>query len=1225
MKFVVAFLVATLCGVCFAFSSADFNSDGFVDFGDLAILAGQWLSNEPNAVYPTDLNQDNTVDFTDFALFAAQWQFEPDITFTISGTTGVDGVIMNGLPGNTVTSSGGLYSAVVPYGWNGIVAPTKAGYNFNPPHRTYTKLITDQNAQDYTGTQVFIISGSVWMDGVTMRGLPGDPVAGSGGFYSAAVPSNWSGTVIPTRQGYTFDPTNRSYTDVTADMSGQDYMGTPTEEDTNDPNRLTFTRPSIAYDDNMVPKDINSPRTKLMCVANRPVLHYNSSRGLTGSSVDGNCVLVISGSLKTLYTTQDGTTLTKILSIDSNQPFSSDYSDGYFISSVQAVKHGVWLLCMGSNTTATSGYLYRTTDGGQSWSKVLTMDRGYMGIWGWSSWSPTRADYIAVGEYAYDKFQSDNPRRIYLSTDAGITWQMVYDPGAASGQHCHDVVFSPFSTDVLYASYGDDGTPSYATIKKITKDANGVWTGTDIRPGSQPTAILTRGNYLYFGHDGTGRDATLEKFDPLTEHFSLCGLILPRTEPTTPDTPYRSLYGPDVFGQIIYNGVHYVLGYDAYDGGTRRFTGIYVSPDSEHWTRIYTISNAKGFKYIAGYANGYIWGTFEDSYGTSRLFWIEPVSARLVESLRVERGIVNRIDSPDASSFENSTGGWLGDTRNSNLGLCTLSTEVAKSGIGSYKLVSANNGRDGGNAISSTLASLGGLPSKDDYICVSAWFYLLPTWPKEFAAKVTLNSQKNIVVADGSTKLLPGEWQRVTTWAKCNGSPHPLERILVRITNTPYDGDYTNAALYVDCVQAVYFHDMHYSRVWQIGGTPREDEYTEVSLNGFGSAFSLAFNWHPDCASAEWHGNCPIATIHGKDGSYLYIYFDPIQSDFVITNGTSEAVIQTGGNGGWEFLDQLKFAVVSNCNNVRLYIQNPLYGTAFVDTPIGCTLTSLPSSLVLSSNSDQTITGVGLFNNLKGWSAVLSDSEIDAVFNDVEPSVPTFAFYNGKLVVPNVIGQTQAAATTAITAVDSLTVGTITTAYSDAIAAGLVISQNPVGGTVVNTGSSVDIVVSLGLPVIPDVTGQAQAAAEAAITTATFTVGNVTTAHSDTVAAGLVISQSLVGGTAAVSGTAVDMVVSLGLPIIPDITGQAQTAAEAAITAATFTVGNVTTAYSDTVATGNVISQSPVGGSAAASGTAVDMVVSLGLPIIPDVTGQAQAAAEAAITAATFTVGGLNG
>ena len=130
------------------------------------------------------------------------------------------------------------------------------------------------------------------------------------------------------------------------------------------------------------------------------------------------------------------------------------------------------------------------------------------------------------------------------------------------------------------------------------------------------------------------------------------------------------------------------------------------------------------------------------------------------------------------------------------------------------------------------------------------------------------------------------------------------------------------------------------------------------------------------------------------------------------------------------------------------------------------------------------------------------------------------------------------------------------------------------------------------LPVtVPDVTGLAQATAETNITTAGLTVGTVTTAYDDVVAAGNVISQDPIGGSSVPPETAVDIVVSLGLPSIPNVVGQDQTTAEGNITAV-FVLGAVTTANSDTVAAGDVISQSLVG--PATSGTAVDLVVSDG-------------------------------
>jgi hypothetical protein len=71
--------------------------------------------------------------------------------------------------------------------------------------------------------------------------------------------------------------------------------------------------------------------------------------------------------------------------------------------------------------------------------------------------------------------------------------------------------------------------------------------------------------------------------------------------------------------------------------------------------------------------------------------------------------------------------------------------------------------------------------------------------------------------------------------------------------------------------------------------------------------------------------------------------------------------------------------------------------------------------------------------------------------------------------VPNVVGLTQAAASTSITTA-GLTIGTVNTASSTTVASGSVISQSPGGGTAVTAGSSVNLVVSTGAPPTPGLT-----------------------------------------------------------------------------------------------------------------------------------------------------------
>src|SRR5437016_8920472 len=235
------------------------------------------------------------------------------------------------------------------------------------------------------------------------------------------------------------------------------------------------------------------------------------------------------------------------------------------------------------------------------------------------------------------------------------------------------------------------------------------------------------------------------------------------------------------------------------------------------------------------------------------------------------------------------------------------------------------------------------------------------------------------------------------------------------------------------------------------------------------------------------------------------------------------------------------------------------------------------------------------------------------------------------VLVPNVVGQMQAAATSAIISA-GLTLGTVTMQSSTTVAPGNVISQSPAAGTSVASGLAVNLVVSSGAPPpapvpVPNVVGQTQAAATSAITGAGLTVGTVTMQSSTTVPSGNVISESPAAGTSVAKGSAVNLVVSSGPAqvAVPNVVGQMQAAATSAITGAGLTVGAVTQQSSSTVAAGSVISESPAAGTKVASGSAVSLVVSSGPAqvAVPNVVGQAQAAATSAITGAGLTVGAV--
>jgi hypothetical protein len=159
-------------------------------------------------------------------------------TFTISGYvrtsggTGISGVTMSGLPGNPSTDANGYYTGTVDYNWSGTVTPSRTGYTFSPPSASYSN-VTSNRSTNYTGTlQAFTISGYIrtaggtGISGVTMSGLPGNPSTDANGYYTGTVDYNWSGTVTPTKAGYTFSPTSRSYSNVTSNRTDNNYTGT---------------------------------------------------------------------------------------------------------------------------------------------------------------------------------------------------------------------------------------------------------------------------------------------------------------------------------------------------------------------------------------------------------------------------------------------------------------------------------------------------------------------------------------------------------------------------------------------------------------------------------------------------------------------------------------------------------------------------------------------------------------------------------------------------------------------------------------------------------------------------------------------------------------------------------------------------------------------------------------------------------------------------------------
>ena len=146
--------------------------------------------------------------------------------YKLSGSVGMEDVLMQGLPGNPITGSDGCYEAQVEYGWSGTVKPAKKGFRFQPPEKRYVQVSETQVHEDYQGSplppQTVDINGRIVADGIGVEGvkmlasMPTDSaVTDEEGYYRLQVPYGWSGRLTPQKTGFKFEPPFLSYRNLT--------------------------------------------------------------------------------------------------------------------------------------------------------------------------------------------------------------------------------------------------------------------------------------------------------------------------------------------------------------------------------------------------------------------------------------------------------------------------------------------------------------------------------------------------------------------------------------------------------------------------------------------------------------------------------------------------------------------------------------------------------------------------------------------------------------------------------------------------------------------------------------------------------------------------------------------------------------------------------------------------------------------------------------------------
>jgi serine/threonine-protein kinase len=206
----------------------------------------------------------------------------------------------------------------------------------------------------------------------------------------------------------------------------------------------------------------------------------------------------------------------------------------------------------------------------------------------------------------------------------------------------------------------------------------------------------------------------------------------------------------------------------------------------------------------------------------------------------------------------------------------------------------------------------------------------------------------------------------------------------------------------------------------------------------------------------------------------------------------------------------------------------------------------------------------------------------------------------GDLTTPNVVGQTYADAQATLIG-QGLRVGAVTDQYTSQANKGEVISQNPPAGILLRKGQSVDLVISNGIQYVAvpqGLVGLSQQQAKSALAAANLKVGQILYKNSP-VPQGQVLSTNPISGTSVPAGTKVMLTVSNSKTKVPNVKGKDEQTATAILLQHNFQVETKPAAVYKKRLDGQVVSQTPAGGSYAPAGSTVTLYIDEKTPPSP--------------------------
>lgn len=244
------------------------------------------------------------------------------------------------------------------------------------------------------------------------------------------------------------------------------------------------------------------------------------------------------------------------------------------------------------------------------------------------------------------------------------------------------------------------------------------------------------------------------------------------------------------------------------------------------------------------------------------------------------------------------------------------------------------------------------------------------------------------------------------------------------------------------------------------------------------------------------------------------------------------------------------------------------------------------------------------------------EDDVDKVY-DTNPETGSFVDKNTTITVyiskgvktvdmVDVIGKTQNEAEEAIIKAELKYTFQYVETTDDSLI-GKVKSTDPVAGTKVNVGTQVTVVLYKGKNEVnikmPDLSNKSEADAKKELEDLGFDINNVGVEYTydNEIKEGNVITQNGPKvGEETPSTAKINLVVSLGKPIIPDIVGKTKAEAEELLAKYSLKLGKVTEKNDDKVEAGKIISINGYSvNDSVKIGTAIDVVISLGVEQIP--------------------------